>query len=319
MIDINHKKILLVRNDNIGDLICTTPAIEALRKKYPNNQIDIIVNSYNFSAINNNPFIDRIYCYTKPKHKHKFSDKLQALLGKLKIFWQIKQKNYDVVVIFRSGYSKSAELFSRITSAQYKVGVKNPKGNDDFNIYVEQKENQHEVEFCFACLQKFGVEHSGENTRYFVDKHIIEKYNQYKDCVAFHISARMKKNQINYHKLYQIINSIKLDKILITADPKDFNLAEKLTESINNAIVIRTKSFYDLGGLISNLKLFITLEGGAMHLSPALGIKTIALFGVSNINRWHPWGYKNLVLQDSSKIANNINMNLIVNTINNEI
>jgi heptosyltransferase-3 len=49
-------KILLVRNDNIGDLICTTPAIEALRKKYPKAQIDIVVNSYNFVAINNNPF-----------------------------------------------------------------------------------------------------------------------------------------------------------------------------------------------------------------------------------------------------------------------
>ena len=43
MIDLNDKKILLVRNDNVGDLICTTPAIEALRKKYPNNQIDIVV------------------------------------------------------------------------------------------------------------------------------------------------------------------------------------------------------------------------------------------------------------------------------------
>ncbi|HDX6325756.1 TPA: lipopolysaccharide heptosyltransferase family protein, partial [Campylobacter fetus subsp. venerealis] len=38
-------KILLIRNDNIGDLICTTPAIEALRKHFRNDQIDIVVNS----------------------------------------------------------------------------------------------------------------------------------------------------------------------------------------------------------------------------------------------------------------------------------
>jgi len=48
MIDLDKKKILLVRNDNVGDLICTTPAIEALRKKYPDAQIDIVVNSYNY-------------------------------------------------------------------------------------------------------------------------------------------------------------------------------------------------------------------------------------------------------------------------------
>ena len=35
-------KILLVRNDNFGDLICTTPAIEALRKKYPDAKIRVL-------------------------------------------------------------------------------------------------------------------------------------------------------------------------------------------------------------------------------------------------------------------------------------
>jgi len=34
MIELKKKKILLVRNDNVGDLICTTPAIEALRMLY---------------------------------------------------------------------------------------------------------------------------------------------------------------------------------------------------------------------------------------------------------------------------------------------
>lgn len=72
MINIENKKILLIRNDNIGDLICTTPAIEALRKKYPNNQIDIVVNSYNIQAIENNPFINHVYCYTKTKHTKKY-------------------------------------------------------------------------------------------------------------------------------------------------------------------------------------------------------------------------------------------------------
>ncbi len=43
-----------------------------------------------------------------------------------------------------------------------------------------------------------------------------------------------------------------------------------------------------------------------MHLGPAVGIKTIALFGQSKINRWYPWGYKDLSLQDKSKQAENI-------------
>lgn len=54
-------KILFIRRDNIGDLICTTPAIHTVRKEYPDAKIGILVNSYNADAIINNPDIDEIY------------------------------------------------------------------------------------------------------------------------------------------------------------------------------------------------------------------------------------------------------------------
>ena len=58
-------KILLIRNDNIGDLVCSTPAIEALRKKYPKAQIDIVVNSLNVPVVIGNPFLDKVWFYNK--------------------------------------------------------------------------------------------------------------------------------------------------------------------------------------------------------------------------------------------------------------
>ena len=90
-------KILLIRNDNIGDLVCTTPAIEAIRKKYPDSKIDIVVNSLNSFVVKNNPFLDRIYIYTKTKHKNKFLDKVIAFLKKGKILYEIKKEKYDIV------------------------------------------------------------------------------------------------------------------------------------------------------------------------------------------------------------------------------
>ena len=33
------KKILIIRRDNIGDLVCTTPAIAELRQKNPDAEI----------------------------------------------------------------------------------------------------------------------------------------------------------------------------------------------------------------------------------------------------------------------------------------
>ncbi len=309
MINLENKKILLVRNDNVGDLICTTPAIEALRKKYPNNQIDIVVNSYNYNAINKNPFVNKIYCYTKPKHKNNLADKIKAGFEKIKILWQIKKEDYDVVIVFRSGYSKSAQLFSDITNATYKVGVKNTKGKDNFNIHIPVDKNKHEVEFCFDCLKPFDVKYDGEKTLYSIEDKFIQNFH---GKILFHISARMKENQMSFEKLKRILEKLNIE-IFITADPKDWKMAKKLEN--NKVKFIQTKSFLEWAGIIKNAKLFVTLEGGAMHIAPALGVKTIAFFGKSNINKWHPWGYKDLVLQDKSKIAENINDELIVERI----
>jgi len=313
MINLGNKKILLVRNDNIGDLICTTPAIEALRTKYPNNQIDIVVNSYNYAAINKNPFVNKVYCYTKPKHKSGLWEKIKAGLGKLKILIAIKKENYDVVVVFRSGYSKSAELFSNITKALYKVGVKDIKNKDKFNIHIPVNSDEHEVEFCFNCLKPFGVIYDNEKTKFFIDEKETIAFQKYTNIIVFHISARMKNNKMSIEKLKNIFLSLN-KTIYITAEPKDFKMAAEL-EKMTKAKFLTTNSFLNLGALIQYSKLFITLEGGTMHLAPAIGVKTIALFGYSNINRWYPWGYKDLVMQDKSKLAENIDNALIIKKI----
>ncbi|WP_375724274.1 glycosyltransferase family 9 protein [Arcobacter sp. KX21116] len=318
MIDLREKKILLVRNDNVGDLICTTPAIEALRKKYPNNQIDIVVNSYNYDAIYNNPFINKIYCYTKPKHKKSFLNKISAAIGKLKMLINIYKEKYDAVIIFRGGYSKSAEIFSNITKAQYRVGVKDPKGRDNLNINVVTNELQHEVEFCMNCLYEFGIEYNNEKTLYFIDESLANQYLEYNEHILFHISSRIENNQYSNENFLKIFNALKDKNILVTAEPDNFHNAEYL-ETHSHAKFIKTKSLQDLGGLIKNVKLFVTLDGGAMHLGPAVGTKTISISGKTNMNKWYPWGYKDLVIQDESKIANNIPFAKIVEmVINNE-
>jgi len=317
MIKENKRKFLLIRNDNIGDLICTTPAIEALRKKYPVAKIDIVVNSYNYSAIYRNPFVDKIYCYTKPKHKKSIKDKIKAGLGKLKILYEIRKEGYDTVIVFRSGYSKSAEIFSRITNAKYKIGVKNIRGKDDFNIYIPTSANKHEVEFCFDCLKPLRVTSHQEKTLYFVPENYINKYKKFNIDILFHISARIKNNKLSFSKLQDILKKINR-KVYITASPEDIDMARRLEDG-KNTFYIKTNSLYDLAGAIKNSKIFITLEGGAMHISSALGIKTIALFGVSNISKWHPWGYKELVLQDISKIAENINTENIIDSIRRQV
>jgi len=220
---------------------------------------------------------------------------------------------YDVSIVFRSGYSSSAEQFSNLSGAKTRIGVKDNKGKDNFNEYVLFDEDDHEVEFSYKCVASLGILPSNEKLFFYLPENYKDKYKNLENYILIHISARMKNNKYSKEKFKEIIDSID-ENIIISAEPSDIENA-KWIERNTKANFIKTSSFLDLCGLISNSKLFITLEGGAMHVAPALGIKTIALFGVSNINRWHPWGYKDLVIQDKTKIAENIAPSLVIQKI----
>ena len=59
------KSILIIRRDNIGDLVCTTPLIAALRKRYSKASIGVLANSYNAPVLDGNSDVDDLYAYSK--------------------------------------------------------------------------------------------------------------------------------------------------------------------------------------------------------------------------------------------------------------
>ncbi|AGZ82217.1 glycosyltransferase family 9 protein [Campylobacter fetus] len=301
-------KILLIRNDNIGDLICTTPAIEALRKHFCNDQIDIVVNSYNKCVIKNNPFINKIYSYTKPKHKKGVFQKLKAIFGKAKMLFEIYKTGYDTAVVFRTGYSASAELFAIVSRAKKIIGVGDKNGKSRINDKVVFS-GEHEVMFCFECLKSLGVRYNGEKTL-FVPGTISE---QYKDFVFFHISSRISQNMLNDEQILGISKFLKakFDNVVITAEDPDFgqNISKK-----SGIKYLKTSSFNELASFLSGAKLLLSCDGGVMHLGPALGVKTIGILGKTDINRWSPWGAK--CLQDESLVASNLNIQAVFDAVN---
>ncbi len=53
------RRILVIRRDNIGDLLCTTPLLSALRRRFPEAWIGALVNSYTAPVLAGNPDVER--------------------------------------------------------------------------------------------------------------------------------------------------------------------------------------------------------------------------------------------------------------------
>ena len=101
-------KFLIIRRDNIGDLVCTTPLSSALREHFPDARIDALVTSYNKAVLDNNPEIDHVFWYSKAKHQAGWKDKLSAYWQQLLLIAQLRRMKFDCAILASSCFQPRA-------------------------------------------------------------------------------------------------------------------------------------------------------------------------------------------------------------------
>ena len=93
----NVKKIAIYRVGNIGDIVCSIPAMIAVRETYKDAHITLVTSpgkSGNLGAkeiLQNVWFLDEIYEY--------YAEDISDFKGKWKIIKELKKKNFDLWVI----------------------------------------------------------------------------------------------------------------------------------------------------------------------------------------------------------------------------
>ena len=158
----NFQKILLVRNDNIGDVICTTPCFELLRQRFPNAYIALLVCSLTYEIVKSNPFIDRVFVYDKAKHIKK--NRFLAWFNQWRVLRGIRQENFDLAINLRPDFSPSAARIVWATGAKCRAGTppvlkKHQKWKFLYNYFLPFSPNRdmHEVERTSYLLSALGI------------------------------------------------------------------------------------------------------------------------------------------------------------------
>ncbi|MEW6409272.1 MAG: glycosyltransferase family 9 protein [Nitrospirota bacterium] len=316
------KKIIIIRRDNIGDLLCTTPAIRALREKFPDAQIDILVNSYNKAIIENNPDINNVLVYRKTKHEP-YRNKLSIWLEVLRLYLKIWMGKYDVAIGASSHYIPRVGRFTFFTGARRRIGYISQKGllpRLFYNCPVKSPERSvHEVKVIFDLLHPLGIKsHPGNLILNIsdVEKNGIETFlktngiKRDEPLIGIHISSRKKQNRWSPDKFIQLIDFLmtawKVAVLLLWMpgdednpyhpgdDKKAFYIAEK---TIRRPLCYRTTSLKELIASISVCRMLICGDGGAMHIAAAFGIPVVTIWGITDERRWAPWITEHIILK----------------------
>lgn len=324
------KSVLFIRRDNIGDLVCTTPAIRALRIKYPKAHIGVLVNSYNAGVLEGNPDVDEVFVYEKGKHSGK--GLLSQGFDNISLLRRIRQRRFEVAIGCSYSYQKRLARYTFFTGAPKRIGFV-PQGSGlpwlSYNCSVaESKVPIHEVEAMMALLEPLGV--AGPPPPLFMRPDPVEvervrrlmgikETGQGRGPVVFHISSRRPKNRWpkeSFKALGERIGAELGLKIMLLwspgstsnpLHPGDDEDAAWIATSMKPApFAYRTTNLGELTAAMSLASLVVSLDGGAMHIAAALGKPVLTVWGSTEQKRWHPWGVPSVVLQGPDKLASSV-------------
>ncbi|MBD3181413.1 lipopolysaccharide heptosyltransferase II [Candidatus Poribacteria bacterium] len=296
----NINKILIIRNDGIGDLLNSTPAISALRKSYNKAKITVMAKYPCDEILFMNPDVDNILVYTA-----------RSLIERIQFLCKINRENYDMVVVLQN--SSFCNFIASISCAKYRIGSKGKR-------------------FSFALTHKMKKEYS-KGQRHEIQRNLdlVEIVGAYTDNLnlVFQLSEEernwssdyLRKNGIeendkiigihpggsSFDKLWPVKNfALVADslvakynaRILIFNGPQENDLMEKINGLIQSQYVnISGVSLRQFADILQKCSLFICNDSGPMHIAAALRVPTVAIFGPTDYIRWKPHNDKAVVVR----------------------
>lgn len=310
------QSILVVRRDNIGDLVCTTPLFSALRSHYPNACIAALVNSYNAPVLAGNPDVDEIWIYQKHKHAGA-QGRLKTWLATWQLMRVLRARKFDLMIIATPAYHPSGLKFARWIRPRRLIAY-GPDAIDrgDF-LALPYAFPGHETEAVIQLLKPLGiVEKPGPLHVYGLpaERERISLPPGNGPLIALHISARKASQRWpieRFAELAHLLHDQCAARFLLfwspgddsnPLHPGDDGKAAQLLAHCRDLPVMPCPStrLEELIGGLSLVDFMICSDGGAMHLAAGLGKPILCFFGNSSARHWGPWGVPNELLQPAS-------------------
>ena len=318
-------KFLIIRRDNIGDLVCTTPVFTALRQRFPAARICALVNSYNAPVLAGHPAVDRLFVYTKLKHRAPGQSRLRLLWQRLRMHRELKKIGFDYILLpgdqprllrFAHGlHPKHIVMFGQTPVASKIVTIQ------------PAQDAEHETQAVYRLLGPLDIHGTPPATSIVPDTIEVDKARAVlaaqlaaAPAIAIHISARKPSQRWPADSFVQLIRGLHERhgaRFMLfwspgaednPLHPGDDNKAAEIMRGLADIPILAfpTHTLQALIGGLSVCDFVICSDGGAMHLAAALGKPIVCFFGKSNAARWHPWSVPHVVLQTPSREVDDI-------------
>jgi len=285
----NIRKILVIRIDEIGDIILATPVFRELKKKFPNAKIGVLIKKGTKELLENNPYVGNIIICEKPWLIGKFN------LGYyVKLIKKLKNEKFDLVIEL---HTDPRNILMAFLIGKYKIGCGYRGLGFLLNKRAKYKE-KHTIDTNLDLLRTLSIKSTNNEMDVFYKKKdekfvtkMLKKYNL-KNYIIIHPGVS-RKNRLWINERWAKVADKLLNKykVVFTGSKGEINLVNDIINKMKN----KKKKVLNLAGqltlnqlavLIKKSKLFIGPNTGASHIARAVNTPSIGLFGSLNPKIW---------------------------------
>lgn len=307
------KRILVVKAAGIGDLILAVPALRALRSRFPDSAIDLLVTPKCSDLLKNCPYLDDIYVI----RTHGMSNRTEVrdLLKILSTLYGLRKKKYDLLInlyhLFSDKGAFRMRALCKAVGARFTAG-RNTDGRGTFydtsirDSWDDPSYGQrHEVELNLDVVKLLGAEDPGRGLEFWVDDRDRASVqgtlaregflSGEGPCIVLNIGgdAPYKRwPEEDFARLGDLLSERISARIILVGAKGDRPVADGVIMKMKTkpSDFVGRLGIPELAALIETCDLMVTNDTGPMHLAAALGRPVVALFGPGNPGRYGPYG-----------------------------
>ncbi len=286
-------RILLIKLRSIGDVIYNTAVYSAIKAKWPDSHLTVVVEAPSDELVESHPAVDTVLCFRKKPFREQ-----------IKFYWGLLKSQWDIAIDMHEG--PRGAFMTRWSGARFRVGHKLAKRSFMYNVRLglEEFQPKYPIDYQVALIRKMGGRFDGEPAPAIYLPDSAEKYAREllvdhgiawdePFCIV-HPGTKRVYDQWQYEKFASLIASLQADfklKVVLTTGPGQEHQVQKVMQYASpKTYVYFQTSLKILAALSRQARFAVCHNGGFMHLVAAMGTPVVAFFGPVSPNVWKPQG-----------------------------
>jgi heptosyltransferase-3 len=290
------RNIVVIKLRYIGDTLLITPVLDALKEAFPHASITTVVNRGTEHVLYNNPATDAIIPVDRTASFSKYASNMRL----------IRNRHFDLAIDLTSA-DRSA-LLARWSGAPVRMGYRGDsflRNHIFYNVLVDADEGSlHKVDHHLAIVEAMGIPIHGRTPKLYVTDEemrttadLLRTMGLYTErpFIVMHPGAR------RWYKSWppdffsqlgdRIVHDLQVPVVLAGGE-SDSDVIHKIQDGMTASCINvgAQLSLRELACLLKMASLCVVNDSSPMHMAAAVGLPTIALFGLTDPKNWGPRG-----------------------------